>query len=52
MESEEFKPKMIGYKKDGEPVYECGQCNATLVFAHQPYCMICGCKVDWSKETD
>ena len=41
------KPKMIGYRKDGEAVYECGCCGSTLKVADQPFCMICSCKVDW-----
>lgn len=45
--SEPKKPKMIGYRKDGEPVYECGCCGNTLKVADQPFCMICSCKVDW-----
>ena len=41
------KPILIGYRKDGELVYECGCCGATLKVADQPFCMICSCKVDW-----
>ena len=41
------KPIMIGHRRDGEPVYDCGCCGSTLKVADQPYCMICGCKVDW-----
>lgn len=43
------KPKMVGYRKDGEPVYECGCCGSTLAFADQIFCMICSCQVDWSE---
>lgn len=43
------KPKMIGYRKDGEPVYECGCCGSTLAFADQRFCMMCSCQVDWSE---
>lgn len=45
--NEPKKPKMIGYRRDGEPVYECGCCGSTLKFADQPFCMICSCKLNW-----
>ena len=46
------KPIMIGYRKDGEPVYECGCCGSTLTVDDQPFCMFCSCKIDWSTDKE